>query len=506
MIDDGSLLRAYIRASSEAAFSQLVSRHLDLVYGTALKRLGGNVHRAQDLTQRVFSDLARKAAGLLHRKTLAGWLYLAARQAAAELMRAEQRRQNREYQAHLMQEANSEHAPDWLGLKPLLDQALSELKDQDRDLLLLRYFEVRTFTEIADSLGLTEDAARRRCDRATQRLRAALAHRGVTSTASALAVALSNEAVVAAPAGLSIAITGIALAEAASTAATSVGATMLHLMSTPKIMVGVTGVMIAIIAASGFHHRRVAEESRQAWAAANSRLRLEREPEENKAGHFEQVVASAPITPLPSLSNQAGAPPAFLPAPPELLKAYRSMQYAFWNREFEAFIADRHMTPEQIAQFDAALDPSPQIEIFRDDHGRFGFSLVPDNIPHQRDENLRALLGPDGFDAMKAFKKYNEPDLLAGDVSATALLMGIPMASDQVQQLAELFAHCDRGRTNRMAGTPNLYAWETMFKEARAFLEEDQLSALKAVSLQTAYRMHLADVMYPKSHLSKETP
>lgn len=507
MIDDASLLRAYVRASSEAAFSQLVSRHLDLVYSTALKQLGGNAHRAQDVTQRVFSDLARKATELLHRKTLAGWLYLATPHAAAELMRAEQRRQNREHEAQLMQEANSEPEPDLRLLKPLLDQGLSELKDQDRDVLLLRYFEVRAFAEIGDALGLNEDTARRRCDRALQRLRAALASRGVTSTASALALALGNEAVVAAPAGLSTMVAGIALAQAASIGGTSVAATLLHFMSTTKVMIGVTGVMIAIVVGSGFHHRRVDEESRQTLAAAKSRYEMERRhlENENKQKRLAPATASVPATPPLTASNQTSAARNFVPAPPELLVAYRAQEYAFWNREFEAFIADRHMTPEQVARFDAAIDPDPQIKLFRDQQGRFGFSAVPDQLSHQ-DENLRALLGTEEYQAMKAFQKSNGSDGLAGTAAAAALLSGTPIASNQVQQLAEIIAQNDRGRVNSMAGTPSSYAWETIFKQAQGFLSEDQLSALKAVSLQTSYQIDLANVLYPAFRVSKEKP
>src|SRR5436190_108428 len=104
MSDDATLLRRYAEQNSEAAFAELVQRHVSLVYSTALRKTGGNVHRAEDITQSVFTALARKAAPLSRRTTLAGWLYLSTHHAAAELMRGEQRRQAREQEAHLMQE------------------------------------------------------------------------------------------------------------------------------------------------------------------------------------------------------------------------------------------------------------------------------------------------------------------------------------------------------------------------------------------------------------------
>ena len=64
MSDDGALLGEYVRSGSESAFGELVRRHLDLVYSAALRGLGGDQQLAQDVSQGVFMDLARKAASL----------------------------------------------------------------------------------------------------------------------------------------------------------------------------------------------------------------------------------------------------------------------------------------------------------------------------------------------------------------------------------------------------------------------------------------------------------
>ncbi len=75
MLSDGELLRRYVNEGSEAAFTELVQRHINVVYGSALRRVGRNAHAADDVTQRVFTDLARKANSLKGRANLGGWLY-----------------------------------------------------------------------------------------------------------------------------------------------------------------------------------------------------------------------------------------------------------------------------------------------------------------------------------------------------------------------------------------------------------------------------------------------
>ena len=60
---DMDLIREYAGRNSEAAFAELVDRHINLVYSVAL-RYGGNPADAQDVTQAVFIILAQKAASL----------------------------------------------------------------------------------------------------------------------------------------------------------------------------------------------------------------------------------------------------------------------------------------------------------------------------------------------------------------------------------------------------------------------------------------------------------
>src|SRR5207249_1135615 len=145
MLDDRQLLRRYADGS-EAAFGELVARYVNLVYSAALRRMGGDAHLAQDVAQLVFMDLAHKARSLRREVVLAGWLHRATRFAAAQLIRSERRRQQREHEAVVMN--ISESTSDWEQIRPLLDEALDELSRADRDALILRFMDQRSLSEV----------------------------------------------------------------------------------------------------------------------------------------------------------------------------------------------------------------------------------------------------------------------------------------------------------------------------------------------------------------------
>ena len=212
MNTDAELLRRYIEQESESAFAELVQRHIGLVYSVALRRVGGDAQLAEDVTQTVFNDLASKGAKLRTRATLGGWLYLSANLASAAIVRRERRRKAREIAAHDMQHMLSSPEPDWTHLRPVIDDAIVALKEEEREAVVLRFFEKQSFSEIGAALKVTEEAARKRVDRALEKLRATLERRGVTSTATALGIVLTTSTSTSAPTGLAAKISGHAMA------------------------------------------------------------------------------------------------------------------------------------------------------------------------------------------------------------------------------------------------------------------------------------------------------
>ena len=220
MNDDATLLRRYAEEGSEPAFTELVSRHVDLVYGAAMRRTGGDSHRAAEVAQQVFTALAQQARKLAAHPALSAWLHAATRNAALNLMISEQRRRTREQAALALAPATEPAAAalDWDRVRPVLDAAIDELPEPDRTAVVLRFLERSSFSRVGVALRVTEDAARMRTDRALEKLRAALARRGITSTAVALSTLVSSQTTISAPLGLAGTFAAQALATAGSAA------------------------------------------------------------------------------------------------------------------------------------------------------------------------------------------------------------------------------------------------------------------------------------------------
>ena len=243
------LLRAWAEHGSEDAFAQLVARHIDLVHSVALRKVAGDTGLAADITQTVFTDLARKARTLRAEGSLAGWLHRHTCLTAATAMRGELRRRAREQTAAAMHALeNSSDDPNWSRLAPLLDDAVNALGDTGRRAVLLRFYERRNLRDVGAVLGVGEDAAQKRVSRALDELRDWLATRGVTSTTAALATAIGAHGVTAAPTGLAATITSTALVATAAKAAGAGTLTLLELMTHTKAKLAVGTAIAAVIA------------------------------------------------------------------------------------------------------------------------------------------------------------------------------------------------------------------------------------------------------------------
>jgi RNA polymerase sigma factor (sigma-70 family) len=221
---DVQLLRDYAEQGSEAAFATLVGRYANLVYSAAARQ-STSLDVAADVTQTAFIGLARTAvklsASLSEDASIAGWLCRAARNQCLKRRRDDFRRLSREKQAMEELLSSSEPAPDWGQLRPILDDAMSELNDADHDSIVMRFFNNQDLRSVGLALGVSEDTAQKRVSRALEKLRALLSRRGIRTSGAGLSCALSTNAVQAAPPGLATTICSALPAVATGVAGTT---------------------------------------------------------------------------------------------------------------------------------------------------------------------------------------------------------------------------------------------------------------------------------------------
>jgi RNA polymerase sigma factor (sigma-70 family) len=248
MTSDLDLLRQFVRENSQDAFTEIVRRHLNLIYSAAFRQVR-SVQLAEEVAQSVFADLARDAGKLKPDTILTAWLYSVTRRTAIDAIRKESRRQLREQIAVDMTNMNATSA-DWTQIEPLLDDAMAALDETDRSAILLRYFENKNLREVGETLGTNEDAAQKRVSRAVERLREFFSKRNVSIGASGLAVLISANAVQSAPIGLVVMISSAAvLAGTAVHSLTVIAATKTIAMTT--LQKSIIGMTFAVVVGTG---------------------------------------------------------------------------------------------------------------------------------------------------------------------------------------------------------------------------------------------------------------
>lgn len=196
------LLAEYATGGSERAFRELVTAYVDFVFSIALRSVGGDRPLAEDVTQAVFTDLARKAALLPKDIRLGGWLHRHTCFVARKTLRRERRRIAREKRAVELHSVEDYTEGNLAQLALVLDEVINDLPEQDREAVVLRFFEELDFRSIGQVLGSSEDAARMRVSRAVDKMGSLLKRRGFVLTAAGIIFVLSGKLATAAPTGL----------------------------------------------------------------------------------------------------------------------------------------------------------------------------------------------------------------------------------------------------------------------------------------------------------------
>lgn len=312
-LDDLGLLREYAASGSETAFETLVNRRIGFVYSAALRQVR-DPHLAEEVTQTVFIVLARKAGSLPKETALAGWLFNTTRFTALAQMRAASKRWRQEQEVQMAGDIESDSTePLWKQISPLLDEALGTLGEKDRRAVLLRFFENKSLAEVGTELAVGQDGARKRIDRALERLNRYFVRHGVSSTTALMASALATHSVHAAPAALAKSVALLAAAQGATAGASTIVLTKgaLNIMFWTKIH---TAAAVLVVAGLGTlaiiqHSSQIrAKEENQALNQQIGTLQNDNLQLSNQLAQASASVASpaAPSAELLRLRNEVG--------------------------------------------------------------------------------------------------------------------------------------------------------------------------------------------------------
>ena len=373
------LLREYARQNSEAAFAELVCRHINLVYSAALRHVG-IAAQAEEIAQAVFVILARKAASLREDQILDAWLFETTRLTALSFLRGERRRQFREQEAY-MESILQESTPDpvWHQLAPLLDDAMMRLGRRDREVIVLRFFKGRSLGEVAAALNIKEPAAQKRVSRALEKLRRFFAKRGVDSTTAAIAETISANSVLVAPVALAKTISAVAITKGAtaggSTLALVKGA--LKIMAWAKAKTAIVAAAVVILAAGTPVVVHVVHQHEAAASIFSSKTELT----DSDNANYQRLTGTTPAevarTFFDAMSRQDWTaadkywPPGFLKKDPTFLNTitnmYGGLEIVSIGKPFKARISIAKMIelqPESRNQFKSTTGDFEAASVF----------------------------------------------------------------------------------------------------------------------------------------------
>jgi RNA polymerase sigma-70 factor, ECF subfamily len=190
---DEQLMLAF-RAGDARAFEALVRRHRGPVFHFIL-RFTGQRARSEDLLQETWLKVVRSAREYEPRARFTTWLYTIARNLCVDSARKESHRQAESLEAPAgAQDADGgrplgEALPDGgaspergahaARLRPLLERALAELPEEQREVFVLREYSGIAFKEIAEVTGVSENTVKSRMRYALEALRRRLSALGV---------------------------------------------------------------------------------------------------------------------------------------------------------------------------------------------------------------------------------------------------------------------------------------------------------------------------------------
>ncbi len=480
---DAELLRTYAETRSDAAFAELLRRHLPLVYSAAMRRLAGDAHRAKDVSQLVFLALARNAARLATHAEITAWLYATTRNVAVDVVRSERRREVWQQEAHAMDEIIRDPEPDWAAVRPELDDAMDRLNPREREAVLLRFFGGHPFREIGRSLQISEDAARMRVDRGLERLRALLAAKGIRSSAAALGALLAHEASASPlPAELASSIA----ARAAESSVSSGLFGKLIIMTTTQKIAAVAAVAGLLVVGAGVREIQAARAA--STSAAEARFAADRTNDRAESLSREVEAARQPTTMAASAGRFGitGAMESVQSIERDKFRLYATLEWRERLGWSMPLLERAGASESQIADYAALVSGEMTNEVL----DRGGVRTVADVerfLSAQWSEKVRALLGEEKYARLSAL---SAAERTLTQFSEYMERIELPLEQRQLSRLFEVLAGDASLRT-----AEGRFDWTQVYSASVPILSPTQLAAWQRWNNLTVFRRNLQEMM-----------
>ena len=179
MKNEDVVLIQLILAGDENAFACLIGKYRKQVHAHAWRKTG-DFHIAEDITQEAFLQVYQKLETLEDSTQFSRWLYKIVNNLCNAWFR-KNRIKTESLEETDMSEIETEAYSQYVAAehakttaeaqRDLVRRLLAKLKESDREVITLHYFEEMTSAEIGSYLGVSENTAKSRIRRARQRLK-----------------------------------------------------------------------------------------------------------------------------------------------------------------------------------------------------------------------------------------------------------------------------------------------------------------------------------------------
>lgn len=151
----------------------LVNAHRELVKKAAVKYLGKHYHSwVDDITQDVLLKILMNFEKFDGSKgKIEAWIYTITRNLCFDLMAKKDNLPKISFDSTFVLSADDTNVLEYKGLKKMIKRSIDQLSEQDRTMLILRYYFEFSGREIANHMSLPENQVPSRMLRAKERLR-----------------------------------------------------------------------------------------------------------------------------------------------------------------------------------------------------------------------------------------------------------------------------------------------------------------------------------------------